>query len=96
MYTETVSHLNLSDMEKSNVQFMTIEAFKLLIGVTSAKCLVSPVTGKLFLACDNGDNYKVEQDIDPEQEMKVLVPGEDISEACLVNVKTTATVKFEI
>mgnify|MGYP000365568739 CR=1 FL=1 len=76
----------------TEVQFLTIEEFKSKIGAESAQILKNPNTGKLFLAASNGENFKVQQEINPKEEMKILVPDGDISEACLTNVKPGAEV----
>lgn len=79
-----------------NVKFLTIEQFKSAIGADSAKVLKNHKTGKLFLSASNGESYKVQQDIDPSKEMKVLVADEDITESCLINVSSQAETVFTI
>jgi hypothetical protein len=79
------------------VQFLTINEFKTKVGATSMKILKNPKTSKLFLAGDNGQNYKVQQAIDGSKEMKILVPESgDIADACLTNVKAGAVEIFSI
>lgn len=79
-----------------NVKFLTIDQFKSAIGAESAKVLKNAKTGKLFLSASNGETYKVEQDIDPKKDMKVLVADDNIADACLVNVANTATEVFSL
>ena len=76
----------------TEVQFLTIEEFKKQISAESMQVLKNPNTGKLFLAASNGENYKVQQEIDTTKEMKILVPEGNITDACLTNVKPGAEV----
>ena len=79
------------------VTFMSVNQFKEQVGVTKFEVLRNPKTSKLFLAGDNGENYKVEQAIDKSKEMKMLVPDEGgLTEACLINIKPGATVQFTL
>ena len=79
------------------VSFMTISQFKTKEGIDKMEVLKNPNTGKLFLAGDNGKNYKVEAKINGSAEMKFLVPEDgNINEACLVNVKPGAEVIFSL
>jgi len=83
--------------DSTEVRFLTIDQFKQELGITEASCLVNKKTGKLFLSASNGQTYKVQQDINPKEEMKVLIPEDgDMSEACLVNVSNQAEHKFTI
>jgi hypothetical protein len=80
-----------------NVTFLTVSEFKTKTGTSSMQVLKNPNTGKLFLASDNGQNYKVQQAIDGNQEMKMLVPESgNLADACLTNVKPGAEVKFSL
>lgn len=79
-----------------NVKFLTIDQFKSAIGADSARVLKNKKTGKLFLSASTGESYKVEQDIDPKLEMKVLVPDNDLSQACLINVENSAEEMFTL
>lgn len=82
--------------EKSKVQFLTLEQFKETIGAETVEVLKNHKTEKLFMSASNGETYKVQQDINPDEDMKVLVPEEEgISEACLVNVSSMATSVFK-
>ena len=79
------------------ITFLTINEFKSKIGASTMKILVNPHTKKLFLAGDNGVNYKVQQTINGASEMKMLIPESgDISQACLTNVKPGAKELFSI
>lgn len=71
--------------EKEDVVYLTINQFKAQIGTASVKVLKNEKTGKLFLSTDNGDCYKVQQDINPKLEMKMLIKDGNLSDACLVN-----------
>lgn len=78
------------------VDFLTINEFKTQTGTTKMEVLKNPNTGKLFLACDNGQNFKVQADIDGQAEMKFLIPKEGLEQACLVNVGPGAEVVFSL
>lgn len=77
---------------RENVQFLSIEEFKMKVGKSTEKAQVvkNPNTGKLFLAI--GDlRFKVQQDFDGDKEFSVLVPEVGgIDQACLVNVRNAA------
>lgn len=80
-----------------NVTFLTVSEFKTQTGCTSIEVLRNPNTNKLFLAGDNGMNYKCEQLVDKTKPMKMLVPESgELSEACLVNVKPGAELQFSL
>jgi hypothetical protein len=82
--------------ENSKVQFLTLEQFKSSIETDSIEVLKSHTSGKLFMSASNGETYKVQQDLDPAKEMKVLVPEEGgIEEACLINVNSVVTSVFK-
>lgn len=82
---------------ENTVKFLTIEQFKTKIGASEVQVLKNKKTGKLFMATDTGESFKVEQEIDPKKDMKVLVPEEGgIAEACLVNVANSAEVQFTL
>jgi hypothetical protein len=72
-------------MENSNVEFMTIKAFKAKVGATELNVVRSPKTQKLFLASDQA-RWKCQGDIDKQLPMAILVPDGDLDKACLVNV----------
>ena len=78
------------------VTFMTVTQFKEKVGATSFEVLKNPKTSKLFLAGDNGENYKVEGAIDNRKEMRMLIEDNDLANACLVNVKPGAEVQFTL
>lgn len=79
------------------VTFLTIKEFKNKVGVETMDVLKNPNTGKLFLACDNGKNYKVQATINSQKDMKFLVPeAGDINEACLINVSEGAEKIFTL
>jgi hypothetical protein len=71
-----------------NVAFLTIAQFKEQVGTVGLSILKNPNTDKLFMSTDGGENYKVQQDIDTSLEMRVLVPDDNLEEACLINVNT--------
>lgn len=83
-------------MADNNVSFLTIGQFKEQVGASSIQVLRNKKTGKLFMSADTGETYKVEQDIDPSKEIKVLVPEGDITEACLVNINGGAEEVFSL
>lgn len=92
--SEHTHSINLKAME--NIKFMTVSQFKAQLNVTSLTVLKSPKTGKLFLSTENGDCYKVQQDIDSSAEMKMLIKDDNISDACLVNVSGGAETQFTL
>jgi hypothetical protein len=79
-----------------SIKFITVEQFKTQIGTSTVKVLKNEKTEKLFLSTDNGDCYKVQQDINPKLEMKMLIKDGNISDACLVNVSGGATEQFSL
>ena len=80
-----------------NVSFLSVSEFKTQTGINTMEVLRNPNTNKLFLAGDNGVNYKCEQLIDSSKTMKMLVPENGaLTDACLVNVKPGAIVEFSL
>jgi hypothetical protein len=93
MWSYVVLKTNIMATIDQNVTFLSVSAFKNEVGVTKFEVLRNPNTSKLFLAGDNGENYKCEQALDPQKAMKMLVPDEGgLEQACLVNVKPGAEV----
>jgi len=81
----------------SQITFLTVTEFKAKVNATKMDVLENPKTGKLFLAADNGQNYKVQAAIDGSKEYKMLIPEDgDLSQACLTNVKPGAAVIFSM
>ena len=78
----------------TSVDFLTVGQFKAQVASATAtlEVLRNKATEKLFMAID-GQNYKVQQDIDSNAPIKVLVPlvdgKRDYENACLVNVDET-------
>lgn len=85
--------------DQAKVKFISIEAFKDSVDATSIEVLKNPKTGKLFMTA-GGDTYRVQQDIDPKKEMRILIPLEGdetgIENACLVNVSGGAETQFTL
>lgn len=82
--------------ERTPVSFITVDEFKEQLGVSSIQVLKNPKTGKIF-ASAGGNAYKVQQDINPSEDMKVLVPeGAGLDEACLINVAGGAEEQFSV
>lgn len=77
--------------KSANVTFFTIEEFKTKMGLSGEKAQVikNPNTGKLFLSIGSS-NFKCQQDINGANEMKLLVDNDNLAEACLTNVKSSA------
>jgi hypothetical protein len=67
-----------------DVKFMSIQEFKEAIGATRLEVLRNPNTDKLFMSA-NGQNYRVQGDLDPDERMVVLVEADDLDNACLIN-----------
>lgn len=81
--------------EQTNVSFMSINAFKDKLGVGSVEILKNKKTGKLFMSAGS-ETFKVQQDINPQKDMRILVPEEGLAEACLVNVNGGAEQQFTL
>lgn len=79
-----------------SIKFITVEAFKAIYKSENVKVLKNEKTGKLFMSLDNGDCFRVQQDIDSKKEMKIMISDGDISNACLVNINGGATEMFAL
>jgi len=67
--------------------FLTIVEWKAQVGSATSEMQVlrNSATGKLFLSFE-GENYRVQGDLDPALPMKMLIPESgDISDSCLIN-----------
>ena len=73
---------------------MGIAEFKQAMGCNSIEILVNKNTNKLFAACSNGKNIKVEQAIDVTKPMVVLVEEGELDNACIINKREGAEVKI--
>ena len=78
------------------VEFLSIREFKGKEGIDSMKVLRNPKTGKLFLAGDNGKNYKVQGSINSSEDMSILVEDGKIEDACLINTSGGAEEIFAL
>lgn len=67
-------------------KFIEITAFKTEVGATKLEVVRNPNTNKLFVAADNGKNYKCQGNIDLNLPMKFITEGA-LDDACLANVK---------
>lgn len=85
-----------AQQQEQNVKFMTVAEFKAAIGATKLEILKSPKTDKLFMSADGNRNFKVQGDINPQEDMRVLIPEDDIDQACLVNVSGGAEAIFTL
>ncbi len=89
----------MSTNASTTVKFLSITEFKSAVGLHAdepAQVVKNPNTGKLFLAIGS-HTFKCQQNIDPKQEMKMLVDNGDFNEACLANVKaSTENVLFTL
>jgi len=76
---------------EGTVAFITVSEFKNIVGSedSTIDVLRNKETGKLFMSLE-GQNYRVQGDIDNNLPIKVLIPVEDgvkdYDNACLVNV----------
>ena len=76
---------------EGTVAFITVGEFKNIVGSedSTIDVLRNKETGKLFMSLE-GQNYRVQGDIDNNLPIKVLIPVEDgvkdYDNACLVNV----------
>ena len=73
-----------------SVKFLTVAAFKQAVGATTLNVVRNPNTGKLFASADDGTNYKVQGDIDPQERMVFLVPDGVLEDACLINAENNS------
>lgn len=85
----------MADYKDSKVTFMSVASFKEQVGATEIEVLFNPKTEKLFLSA-GGQTYRCQQDIDKNEEMRMLIPEEGIADACLVNVSGGAETKFKL
>jgi hypothetical protein len=77
---------------RGKVVFMTVDAFKKAIGVTSIEIVKydkgENATNKLSVLDEDGNFYKCQQTIDPKKPMAFLLEEDaSLDQACLVNVK---------
>lgn len=82
--------------EKQVLTNMSITAFKTAVGATTIRVLRNPHTGKLFASADNGQNFRVEAEIDPAKPMNFLVSDGNLDDACLINERTTIEAEFSL
>lgn len=75
---------------------MGVAQFKTLTGATKFNFLINPKTSKLFVAGDDGHNYKAEQDIDFKKPIVVLIDGDDLDTACFINERTDLKPEFTL
>lgn len=80
----------------SEVSFITVQSFKERVGTTGITILKNKKTEKLFMSTDNGDTYRVQNDIDQSKDIRVLIPETGIEDACLVNVSGGAVEQFSL
>ena len=64
---------------------MSVASFKDATKSSSFKFLRNPKTGKVFASSDNGNSYKVEQEIDFTKPIVILVEDGDLNKACFIN-----------
>lgn len=67
----------------TNIVFVSVQAFKDMLGVSTIEVVKNPNTGKLFLSTSVG-NFKCQQDINPSLPMSML-HDKETGEYCLVN-----------
>lgn len=94
--TTTQSNNDNTPARSENVAFMTVAQFKDQIGAASLSVLRNPNTNKLWMVTEGGANYKVQQDIDNTKDIRVLIPENDLDQACLVNVDGGAEAIFSL
>lgn len=75
---------------------MSVDNFKKLSGAAKFSFLINPKTDKLFVAGDNGMNYKAEAAIDYKKPIVVLIDGDDMDTACFINERATITAEFTL
>ena len=67
----------------TNIRYLSVQAFKEMLGISVIEVVKNPNTGKLFVSSSVG-KFKCQQDIDPKLPMSVLHDTES-DEYCLVN-----------
>lgn len=90
----------MSTERKENVAFYTIAEFKTMNGIADSEKaqVVKNPNGdqKLFLSIGS-KNFKCQQDITVDKEIKMLVEDGNLEQACLVNTKpSTNNVMFTL
>lgn len=76
----------------TTVKFLSINEFKIAMSIPvdeKAQVVKNPNTGKLFLSIGS-HTFKCQATIDGSKEMKMIVDNDNLSEACLANVKPHA------
>lgn len=91
-YNKNNKQQQQQQQQSTNIVFLTIDEFKDKVQATKLDIVKNPNSGKLFMADNNGENYKVQNNIDNTLPMRVLVEDGDLSKCCLVNVKSDNTV----
>ena len=90
---------------RTPVTFMSVNAFKKAIGVSSIRVVRydqgAKATNKLSVVDEDGNFYKCQQSIDQSKPMAFLLnEGASLDEACLVNVsgngESPLTTQFEL
>lgn len=75
---------------------MSVDNFKKLTGAAKFNFLINPKTSKLFVAGDDGKNYKAEQEIDYKKPIVVLIDGDDLDTACFINERSDIKPEFTL
>ena len=76
----------------TTVKFLSINEFKIAMNIAvdeKAQVVKNPNTGKLFLSIGS-HTFKCQASIDGSKEMKMIVDNDNLTEACLANVKPHA------
>ena len=78
----------VQNQRSENAEFLTVEEFKARLNKEGVKAEIvkNPNTGKLFLVIGSL-RFKVQASIDPNKDIRVLIPDGDLDQACLINAK---------
>lgn len=76
----------------TTISFMTVDQFKHATNNTSFDIVTNPKTGKNFAAGSSGKNYKCQQAITTDKEIKVLIDNGNLDEACFTNTNPSGNI----
>ena len=81
---------------KAKVKFMTVNAFKKALGVSSIEVVFYPKTKKLSVLSEDGEFFRCQQSLDTNKAMAFLLEeGKGLEDACLVNVSSNGESPLE-
>lgn len=87
---------NSNQQLPENITFMSVNEFKAATGVTTFRIAHNPATKKMASYANTGKVFKAQQDIDVTQDISVLIPNNELDNACFVNVKNQLEVAITL